>query len=205
MLFSVALHAFLIMGLEFGAETIPVAGISMQKVSIKLVGRRVLPEVPKAKSRNQEVKTSSEPERLPLIRPADLVVQEIPPIFAPSSPEVPVLQENIRQLDPDKKGHEDDASFTLGVVVARPLYRDNRPPEYPALARRRHWQGTVVLDVLVGRGGKVKALEIKDSSGYQALDKAAEEAVKDWQFEPGRKGIMTVDMHVLVPVRFSLK
>jgi protein TonB len=91
------------------------------------------------------------------------------------------------------------------VVLARPLYQDNPPPVYPALARRRQWQGAVVLEVLVKADGLVAELSVEQSSGHRVLDEAALAAVRNWRFTPGRHGRQPVAMKVLVPVRFGLQ
>jgi len=96
----------------------------------------------------------------------------------------------------DKKG---------STKQAVPLYLKNPPPEYPPVARRRGYEGTVVLDVLVDREGRVRDLSVSQSSGHGVLDRAATKAVKDWLFEPGRRGDVTVDMWVEVPLTFRLK
>jgi protein TonB len=91
------------------------------------------------------------------------------------------------------------------VREARPMYRMNPPPNYPRLARKRGYEGTVVLKVLVNRKGKVKDLYAFTSSGYAILDKAAIVSVKDWIFEPGMRGDEEVEMWVQIPIRFKLK
>jgi protein TonB len=99
-----------------------------------------------------------------------------------------------------------------GVVVqdvpvvreAMPLYRINPAPKYPRIARRRGYQGTVVLEVLVDRNGRVGDLRVYTSSGYKILDRTALTSVKGWAFEPGMRGDQKVEMWVRVPVRFQL-
>ncbi|MCF8080788.1 MAG: energy transducer TonB [Desulfobacterales bacterium] len=91
------------------------------------------------------------------------------------------------------------------LIEARPLYRRNPPPDYPRLARRRGYQGTVVLDVLVDKTGRVKEVKVEESSGHGSLDRAAKQAVKRWRFTPGRRGDDPMDMWVKVPVRFELR
>ena len=90
------------------------------------------------------------------------------------------------------------------VIEARPLYKENPPPRYPRIARKRGYQGTVVLEVLVDRSGDVEDLKIYQSSGYKALDKAALSSVRRWIFSPGRRGDDVVDMWVRVPIAFRL-
>ena len=91
------------------------------------------------------------------------------------------------------------------LVQAQPRFHENRPPTYPELARRRQLEGTVVLEAVVGGGGKVDDLAVYTSSGHQLLDEAALQAVRGWFFEPGRRGGMPITMKILVPVRFALR
>jgi protein TonB len=73
------------------------------------------------------------------------------------------------------------------------------------MARKRGYEGSVVLDVLVTREGKVKELALSASSGFSVLDQAALASVNTWLFEPGTRGGEKVDMWVKVPVRFKLE
>ena len=91
------------------------------------------------------------------------------------------------------------------IVRAVPAYRDNPRPEYPRRARRRGYEGTVILEVLVNRAGKVEDLRVASSSGYAELDRSAMKSVKKWLFEPGSIGGRKVAMRVRVPVRFELR
>lgn len=91
------------------------------------------------------------------------------------------------------------------ITEAEPLYKVNPEPSYPKMARKRGYQGTVILSVLVNKDGRVDNLWVFESSGYNVLDNAALEAVKEWLFEPGKKGDKPVDMWVEVPVRFEIR
>ena len=84
-------------------------------------------------------------------------------------------------------------------------YLRNAPPRYPLIARRNGVEGTVRLKVLVTRDGRAAQLELDKSSGSSALDNAALEAVKNWQFVPARRGQEPVESWVLVPVVFKLE
>ncbi len=94
----------------------------------------------------------------------------------------------------------------VGMVrTAVPLYKVNPPPRYPAAARQRGVQGTVVISVHVDAQGRPANLWLFKSSGHRTLDNAALQAVKDWVFEPAMQGGRKVAMWVNVPVRFELK
>jgi len=91
------------------------------------------------------------------------------------------------------------------LVEATPAYLNNPPPPYPSIARRRGYEGIVVLEVFVTKGGRVGRLRVFKSSGHKILDRAALRAVKNWVFEPGRRGEQAIDMWVKVPIKFVLK
>lgn len=90
-------------------------------------------------------------------------------------------------------------------VLARPVYRKNPEPAYPAAARRRRQEGVTVLAVSVSASGRARRVVVKESSGYQMLDDAAVKAVVEWEFEPARAGTAAVESEIEVPVRFQLK
>lgn len=87
---------------------------------------------------------------------------------------------------------------------ASPLYRRNPPSSYPAFARIRGFQGTVELNVLVDRTGKVRDLNVRKSSGFGVLDHAALASVRSWMFKPGWNEHGPTDMWVVVPLVFRL-
>jgi protein TonB len=93
----------------------------------------------------------------------------------------------------------------LPVIKAIPHYKKNPPPVYPRMARRRGHEGTVLMEVLVSREGRVEAVRLLESSGHDVLDHEAMSAVKRWVFEPARRGEEKVEMWVKVPVRFKLR
>ena len=91
------------------------------------------------------------------------------------------------------------------LVEATPVYRKNPAPQYPRVARRRRYEGTVMLEVLVNEAGRVEDLRLFQSSGYEILDRAAIKSVQEWVFEPARRGDQSVEMWVKVPIRFQLE
>jgi protein TonB len=102
-------------------------------------------------------------------------------------------------------GTGDGSGFEAGVIVAHAEYGMNPAPKYPARARRREQQGTVILRVQVGADGSVMRVEVAESSGYTALDDAALQSVRArWRFVPARRGGVPFESWVLVPIRFAL-
>jgi protein TonB len=80
----------------------------------------------------------------------------------------------------------------------------NRPPDYPELARRRGWEGRVVLKVAVSLVGDALAVDVMRSSGREVLDVAAQHAVAAWRFRPATVAGVPVAGSVEVPVTFRL-
>jgi protein TonB len=91
------------------------------------------------------------------------------------------------------------------VEVSVPLYDINPSPNYPNVAKRRHYEGTVLLDVLVDKTGRAVRVKVAQSSGYAVLDRSAKGDVSRWRFKPARRGMQTVEMWIQVPVRYELK
>jgi protein TonB len=69
----------------------------------------------------------------------------------------------------------------------------NPPPEYPSLALRRGWEGTLVLRIKVLANGRAGSVEVSKSSGKPQLDEAAVEAVRNWKFIPAKRGDTPID------------
>ena len=83
-------------------------------------------------------------------------------------------------------------------------YAYSPKPEYPDSARKEGHEGTVVLRVLVDEKGRSKSLEVDRSSGFQTLDKAALNTVRDWRFNAARHGNQHVEAWVKIPIVFRL-
>lgn len=90
------------------------------------------------------------------------------------------------------------------IREAKPVYLKNSAPQYPIIAQKRGFQGTVVLEVLIDKDGSVGELQLFTSSGHKILDRAAMASVKGWLFVPGMRGNEKVEMWVRVPIRFQL-
>lgn len=108
----------------------------------------------------------------------------------------------------DKETSSQDSALSRSKADLRdatPRYQSNPLPEYPYLARQRHWEGEVWLLVTVSAHGRVEDLEVATSSGYGALDKAALNSVRRWRFSPAEKAGIPVASRVKVPVRFQLQ
>ena len=84
-------------------------------------------------------------------------------------------------------------------------YLNNPPPAYPRLSKRMGEQGTVIVRVFIGLQGTAEQAEIRTSSGFDRLDKAALETVQRWRYVPGKRHGTPEAMWFNVPVRFVLE
>ena len=193
------------------------------------VEKNVVETAPKTKSplppivQKKPVKALKKPEKkTPVVKPAPAKQDRPaePKKSAPPGQMRPPSMESSQGSDaPMPTPQEETNSFDTGATgpasnqpalpsvfeAALPEYSKNPPISYPKRARRKGYEGTVVLEVLVNRNGKVDDLRILASSGYAILDRSAAKSVKSWSFKPAKKGNDTVDMWVQVPVRFKLE
>jgi TonB family protein len=70
----------------------------------------------------------------------------------------------------------------IGGNVAKSQLKHKVQPQYPQGARDNNIQGTVRLHVVLSAEGKVQQLDVV--SGDPILAKAAEEAVRQWRYNP---------------------
>lgn len=84
-------------------------------------------------------------------------------------------------------------------------YLKNPAPPYPPQSRRIGEEGKVILRVFVTAEGGAQQIEIKASSGSDRLDESAQRTVRRWKFIPARRGGITVESWVLVPIVFKLE
>ena len=82
----------------------------------------------------------------------------------------------------------------------RPL-PGNPQPRYPSLARRRGEEGRVLLRLTVNATGRVEAVSVARSSGYELLDQEAQRTVARWRFQSPS----TERMVAQIPITFRLR
>ena len=159
------------------------------------------------------------PKQPPAPKPKKKIVTAPEPAEKPDPPPTSEAEEQTMDPLPDVDASEThqaipDAPAEMSAVSSRetaplslsyPLYDANPPMTYPTLARRRNYQGTVILDVLVSPRGRAREVKVHTSSGYKILDRHAAESVHTWRFEPARRGPQAVEMWVQVPIKFELR
>lgn len=94
--------------------------------------------------------------------------------------------------------------ISSGSSTSRPMIVSSSKPLYPRVARESGWEGTVIVRTLITTDGIPSKVEIRKSCGHEALDLAAQEAIKTWKFQPAKDGNIPVAKWVDIPIRFDL-
>ena len=175
----------------------------------------------KSTSQTQRVVQRPQVKATPQQRPEMKPIVERLPQLPREMPELEILAERVsRQLQPrelqvasqvpmEKLPETAEATQTVrqrgstGAPVP-PQVRSRPDPVHPRELLRQRIEASVRLKVRVGISGKVTNIQISQSSGYEAMDKSAVEAVRRWEFKPGRRNGQPAAMTVIVPIEFRI-
>ena len=78
-------------------------------------------------------------------------------------------------------------------------------PDYSPLAIEMRVEGTVMVQVLVGKDGHVREARIAPGTSIPLLNDDALEAAKKWQFTPALSNHRPVSVWVVIPMKFTLR
>ncbi|MGE0371381.1 MAG: energy transducer TonB [Gammaproteobacteria bacterium] len=154
------------------------------------------------------------PRPLPIKRPVPKEPAPLPPeeplIEAPvTPPEGLASEEVITQAAPapapaDEGEPEPEAPQVIPPRIDASQL-DNPAPAYPARSRQLREQGRVLLDVYILPDGSVGEIRLRESSGFQRLDRSALETVKLWRYIPARRGGQPIPYWYVQPINFLLR
>ncbi len=112
-------------------------------------------------------------------------------LFA-AKPRVPAVVEDLQGIE------EGFAALVREKIVAA--------KSYPALARQREFEGRVLISFTLSKNGRVHDLAVKTSSGYETLDDAAIQAVKNaGPFPPIPEKLGRETIAFKLPLSFTLR
>lgn len=153
--------------------------------------------------------TPPPPPPPPKIEPPKVVQKVV------KAPQIPVVQKIVQQDavatdnvvavqegPPPAPAHVVEEKITAPRADAG--YLNNPPPEYPPVALRQGWHGTVQLRVLVQPDGHPGTITLEKSSGKKVLDDAALAAVQKWKFVPAKRGDTPIEGWVSFPIEFNI-
>ena len=91
------------------------------------------------------------------------------------------------------------------VFDTAPVAIHSVSPVYPEDARVAGLTGTTQIEVSVDASGTVVATQVILTSGNASLDRAAEDAARQWTFKPAMLRGQPVPSRMVLPVRFELQ
>ncbi|AZZ95159.1 TonB family protein [Hahella sp. KA22] len=179
----------------------------------KMAAKRVETPVPKPKPVPASKPVVQEKTPKPTQAAHKTVPQSIPQTTTAKPQVTPAVNKPAQATPPTPASLEPApvlavAPVSAPVAVSAPsvsryqLGEANTPkPEYPGLATRRGWQGTVMVELLVDAFGNPVKVSLKRSSGYTVLDKQALKTLSGWRLAAADG----VDREtIVVPVVFRL-
>jgi protein TonB len=137
-----------------------------------------------------------------------------PPAPRPSQPRAPSIPANIPQslksqlasTTPEPGGNKAPETALPSIepvsvpeAQERTLLLQQQPPQYPANAKGQ--QGTVTLQVLIGRDGTVQ--DAKFLQGSLVFARAAIDSVKQWKFKPYLMNTRPVSVQTTLTLKFK--
>lgn len=155
----------------------------------------------KGEIRDKEEQVEKKPIVLASLNPETVLTihREGPSEPLPSPSRSPSEEEETKQVAKHPSLSEGE------VILIHPKYAENPKPLYPREARKKGFQGEVVLKVEVLSNGFVGQVEVKKSSGHEILDRSALSTVKQWKFFPAKRGESTISSWVNIPIKFQLQ
>ncbi|YCH28629.1 energy transducer TonB [Pseudomonas sp. D2-5] len=156
------------------------------------VDENAVKPLPKPEPPKPQPKPAPKPVRKPKPMPAPPPPARAAPVTTSAAPPAPAAP-----TPPSAPAKETPAVSGLASL-------GNPPPEYPSLALRRRWEGSVTLSIRVLPNGRAGSVEVTRSSGREQLDEAAIAAVKGWKFIPAKRGGTPVEGFAVQTIDFKL-
>lgn len=177
-----------------GGGTVTIAGSPIQKASSRRVGAKHVPTAISGQQAPRQVATGSATHRQ----------EGEGAVLAPGG--------TPGRGGQNVPGGVGDALATGGgdgsgttVVDAAPTLTHYVEPRYPAIARRRHVSGEVLVSVYVTASGQAKSPSIEHASPDGLFEESVLQAVSQWGFRPARRDGLAIGARITVPVRFNLE
>lgn len=191
---SICLHGGLLLTLKLSAPSISdrmAATLSVDLVLIDPPATKPVNRAPPVEKRRRK-RSASPPakiahappvERAPATQPQreiESIEPSSPPLSAPeSAPPTLATAPALTTEDVAKADQVNARRASIEAKVQARLLTDlARHFEYPSLARRRGWQGMVLLSVMLKPDGVLEHVRVSQSSGYDVLDRSAMDTMR---------------------------
>jgi protein TonB len=106
----------------------------------------------------------------------------------------------VRHAEPPTPQEKRPVKVSEGVLQAQLISRIE--PRYPPLGVQLKMEGTVVLHAIIGRDGRISALEVVSGSPF--FVQAALDAVRQWRYRPTMLNGEPVEVDTTITVMFRL-
>lgn len=106
---------------------------------------------------------------------------------------------------PTQRPHRADSGMPRTISIAEVRYQRPPAPIYPRRSQRLGESGEVLLKVLISADGRATQVVVVRSSGFDALDQAAIEAMKATIFKPYTENGVAQPVWVQAPIAFHLE
>lgn len=116
------------------------------------------------------------------------------PTAAPPPPPPPKVEEKPKPQTPQR--------IRVGGNVQSAKLRRQPKPGYPPLARQARIQGSVRFTAVIAKDGTIQNLQL--ISGHPLLVQSAQDAVKQWAYEPTLLNGEPVEVITQIDVNFTL-
>ncbi len=154
-------------------------------------------------------KKSPEPAPIEETSPEPAVAEPMPPTVITATPKIdapPVITvpppEPPEKVEPNENDIN-DALGQYGSLLGRAIAKHK---SYPKIAQMRGWQGQCLVDLKIDGSGNLLSANIKESSGYESLDKQALEMVHKAAPFPAPPAVLSNrSFNLTVPVSFKLE
>lgn len=97
-----------------------------------------------------------------------------------------------------------DEIVRFNGTMTKPVQLSGRQPRYTELARRAGIQGTVILEAIIDKKGRVSNVRVLKGLPM-GLDAEAVSAVQEWIFEPARMDGRPVSVYYTLTVNFQIQ
>ncbi len=104
----------------------------------------------------------------------------------------------------DSPAVDQDAPIVIRAGVTPPQLQNRVLPRYTESARRMRREGSVFLEAIIDRDGRVANIRVLKGLGF-GLDEEAVSAVQQWTYEPARLGSRVISVYLTVRVDFKLQ
>jgi len=189
---SLAVHVLIVL-IAMNVSSLPspvnkplIIDLSMDYDTLKKTGREFRPKSPKPETKKQQAETLNQESQKTFVEKTQAVPRQSPIQSTGTnkvngsdlSAQKSISSKNINETAtaPSKGPAAEGGYVKINFSYIRDIIQKNT--SYPHMARKRGWEGKVVVSFIVCIDGSAKDMAIKKSSGIDVLDRSALEAIK---------------------------